>query len=97
VTGILAVTAKDFDVVRRFLAHPSNEELLERYEEAACECNEQIVAHKSDFASLDRALIYLNKLLSDRDGDLARHKRLTKLVVYYMYWNCDIGEDDSTC
>ena len=37
---------------------------------------------------------YLLDLLFDRDPILRQttHKRLTRAVLFYMYWNCDIGE-----
>ncbi len=85
---------KDFSQVKRFLADPANEALQERYEDAAAEFNEQIVAHRDDFPSLDRALVYLQDLLFKRDGILKSNKRHTKLLIYYMYWNCDVGEID---
>ncbi len=37
---------------------------------------------------------YLIDLLFARDPILRKreHKRLTRAVLFYMYWNCDIGE-----
>lgn len=32
-------------------------------------------------------------MLIDRDYDLKVNKRLTRIVFYYMYWNCDLGSD----
>ena len=43
---------------------------------------------------------YLVDLLFNRDAVLRQHahKRLTRAVLFYMYWNCDIGglEDVTT-
>jgi hypothetical protein len=83
---------KDFPSVEEFLANPVNSDLVERYQEAAREFHEQIVAHRQQADDLGRLLVNLQRLLFERDGDLARHKRLTKLVIYYMYWICDLGE-----
>lgn len=80
-----------FDNVKKFLAMPGNEAVLERYESAAAEFEEQIAIHRKDYGSFDDVLIRVKSLLTKRDGDLARNKALTNLVVYYMYWNCDIG------
>jgi len=88
---------KDFEGLRSFLANPQNDDILTRYTESAIEFNEQIIVHRDEFTSLDKVLLYIQKLLWERDGDLARNKRLTKLVLYYMYWNCDIGEEDEKC
>ncbi len=35
---------------------------------------------------------YLAKLLFNRDPVLSQHKRLTRAMLFYMYWNCDIGD-----
>jgi hypothetical protein len=38
---------------------------------------------------------YLVDLLFNRDPVLRQHihKRLTRIVLFYMYWNCDLGEE----
>lgn len=80
-----------FADVKKLLANPRNESLLERYQSVVEEFNEQIAIHRSKYATFDDVLVRITKLLFLRDGDLARNKALAKLVVYYMYWNCDIG------
>ncbi len=84
-----------FENIRAFLSNPANEEILEWYMEAAVEFNEQIAVHRDEWDTFDHALVYLQTLLFQRDPDLRRHKRLTKLLVYYMYWTCDLGEDEA--
>lgn len=80
-----------FDDVKKFLAVPGNEAVQERYQAAAEEFEEQISIHRRSYRLFDDVLIRIRSLLTVRDGDLARHKALTNLVIYYMYWNCDIG------
>jgi len=84
-----------FAQMRRFLAQAPNQAILERYLNAAAEFNEQIVAHRNEWVDFGKALVFLQRILFQRDGDLRRNRRLTKLAVYYMYWNCDVGEDAS--
>ena len=86
---------RDFPIVDQFLAHPDNVELKERYLEAVAEFNDQIFEHVDGGASLGTVLLNLQRNLWHRDGDLARHKRLTKLVLYYMYWICDLGKNEA--
>ncbi|MFO1044523.1 MAG: ABC-three component system protein [Planctomycetaceae bacterium] len=81
-----------FEDVRKLLAKPGNEEVLESYLSAVEELKEQIVVHRKKYADFDSVLLRIKQLLVTRDGDLARNRALTNLVVYYMYWNCDIGE-----
>jgi len=80
-----------FASVKRFLALPANAAIAERYDEAAREFQEQLLAHRAEYAEFDQVLVRLQHLLFTRDGDLSHNKRLTKLVVYYMYFNCDVG------
>jgi hypothetical protein len=87
-----------FADVQSFLSKPGNASLLDRYNSAVHEFNEQIVLHRTHYATFDDVLIRITQLLFLRDGDLARRKPITKLLVYYMYWNCDIaseGEGDA--
>lgn len=82
-----------FDAVRKFLASPTNTHILGRYLEAVAEFKEKLIVHRGEWDDFGRALIYLQDVLFSRDGDLKRNRRITKLIIYYMYWNCDIGED----
>jgi hypothetical protein len=76
---------KDTAQIRAFLAAPENQHILKAYETAVDEFELKIMN-------------YLVDLLFDRDPVLRQHKRLTRAVVFYMYWNCDIGlgADDVT-
>lgn len=87
---------KDTQQIRVFLADPANAPLLARYESAAEEFNLQIVAKRKDHQAFDDIINYLISLLLDRDPILRAHKRLTRTVVFYMYWNCDIGLNDDS-
>lgn len=84
-----------FDQVKRFLANPINARILERYRDAASEFHEQLLAHRGEYDTFDQTLLRMQNLLFARDPDLSRRKRGTKLVLYYMYWNCDIGKSES--
>jgi len=80
--------------VKTFLAAPENFDLLRRYEAAADEFQLKIIAWRRDYHTFDKVLEYLVDLLFNRDPILRRHKRLTRGLLFYMYWNCDIGEVD---
>jgi hypothetical protein len=80
-----------FEDVKRLLAKPESEAVLEHYLAAAHEFEEQIVLHRRNYAEFDHVLTRMTGLLFSRDGDLAKKRVLTKLIIYYMYWNCDIG------
>lgn len=87
---------KDTVQIQNFLAAPENAELLRLYESVVDEFQCKIIAKRKDYQTFDDVLNYLMDLLFDRDAVLRQraHKRLTGAVLFYMYWNCDIGEVD---
>ncbi len=80
--------------IRAFLAAPENLELLRMYESVVDEFQLKIIAKRKDYQTFDDVMEYLVDLLFNRDPVLRQHahKRLTRAVLFYMYWNCDIGE-----
>jgi hypothetical protein len=88
---------KDTAQIRAFLAAPENADLQLMYESIADEFQLKIVAKRRDHQTFDDVLEYLIDLLFGRDPLLRqhKHKRLTRAVLFYMYWNCDIGKTDA--
>ena len=85
---------KDTAQIRTFLAAPENLDLLRMYESVVDEFQLKIIAKRKDYQTFDEVMEYLVDLLFNRDAVLRQHahKRLTRAVMFYMYWNCDIGE-----
>lgn len=85
---------KETAQIRTFLAAPENFELLRMYESVVDEFHLKIIAKRKDYQTFDDVMEYLVDLLFNRDPVLRQHahKRLTRAVLFYMYWNCDIGE-----
>jgi hypothetical protein len=77
---------------KAFLAEPENATLLTRYETAADEFQVKITSKRKDYQSFDEVMEYLADLLFARDPVLRANKRLTRALLFYMYWNCDIGQ-----
>jgi hypothetical protein len=82
---------KDTAQIRTFLAAPENLDILKAYETAVEEFQTKIIAKRQDYQNFDAVMNYLIDLLFARDPVLRQHKRLTRAMVFYMYWNCDIG------
>lgn len=80
--------------IQAFLAAPENLELLRRYESAADEFQFKIIAKRKNYQTFDEVIEYLVDQLFNRHPVLRQHanKRITRAVLFYMYWNCDIGE-----
>jgi hypothetical protein len=90
---------KETAQIRAFLSAPENLELLRMYESVVDEFQLKIIAKRKDYQTFDEVMEYLVDLLFNRDPILRQHahKRLTRAMLFYMYWNCDLGEvDDAT-
>lgn len=85
---------KETQQIRTFLAAPENLELLYLYEAAVEEFQAKILANRGIDQTFDKVMEYLIDLLFERDAILrqTKHKRLTRAMLFYMYWNCDIGK-----
>ena len=85
---------KETAQIRMFLSAPENIDLLRSYEAVVDEFHLKIIANRKEYQTFDEVMEYLLDLLFARDPVLRQtaHKRLTRAVLFYMYWNCDIGE-----
>jgi len=83
---------KETRQIRTFLAAPENITLLRLYESVADEFQLKIIANRKDYQTFDDVMEYLIDLLFNRDPVLRQHRRLTRCVLFYMYWNCDFGD-----
>jgi hypothetical protein len=85
---------KETAQIKTFLAAPENLDLLRMYESVVDDFQLKIIAKRKNYQTFDDLLEYLVELLFSRDPVLRQHahKRLTRAMLFYMYWNCDIGE-----
>jgi hypothetical protein len=85
---------KETRQIDTFLASPENRDLLELYQSVTEEFQLKIIAKRKDYQTFDEVMEYLLDLLFGRDPVLRQrnHKRLTRVMLFYMYWSCDIGE-----
>jgi hypothetical protein len=83
---------KETSQIHTFLAAPENLELLTRYESVVDEFQFRILSKQKDYQTFDEVMEYLTDMLFNRDVVLRQNKRLTRAVLFYMYWNCDLGK-----
>lgn len=85
---------KETGQIKVFLEAPENYEILQLYESVVEEFQLKIIAKRRHHQTFDDVMEHLANLLFSRDPVLRQHahKRLTRIVLFYMYWNCDIGE-----
>ncbi|WP_243325054.1 ABC-three component system protein [Geothrix sp. SG200] len=82
---------KDTQQIKTFLASPENLRLLDLYESVVDEFQLTILAKRKSHQPFEEVINYLITLLLDRDPILRAQKRLTRTMIFYMYWNCDVG------
>lgn len=85
---------KETAQIQRFLAAPENMALTRRYESVVEEFQLKITAKRKDYQAFDDVMNYLADLLFSRDPVLRQNKRLTRAMLFYMYWHCDIGKNE---
>lgn len=85
---------KETPAIQNFLSMPGNDEILQQYESVVDEFQLKIIAKRKNYQTFDEVMNYLVDILFGRDVILRQNKRLTRAMLFYMYWNCDIGETD---
>lgn len=82
--------------IKDFLEDPMNDSLQIKYEEAVDEFQIKfIIPKKRDLKYFDDIFNELVDLLVNRDSFLNKNIKLTRIMVFYMYWNCDIGDSNN--
>lgn len=76
-----------------FLRDPKNSSYLESYHDAAEEFSLKIIEFQKPGDTFDSVFNYLTDMLVDRSPILKTNKRLTRAMLFYMYWKCDIGKN----
>lgn len=86
---------KETGEIKAFLSAPDNIELLRMYESVVDEFQLKITAKRKNHQTFDDVMEYIAELLFSRDPVLRQrsHKRITRVILFYMYWNCDIGHN----
>lgn len=82
-----------FAEIDDFLARPENSEYQDKYIECRIELDEKIRAIKKPEHAFEVVIERVYDLIISRDQDCKTNKGLTKLMLHYMYYNCDIGDD----
>ncbi len=83
-----------FDAIEGFLQNPRNEQIKEQYHAIANELKGQLIVHQNQFETFDAALETVPQLIQERSPELQQfaRRRLLKIMIHYMYVNCDIGK-----
>ncbi len=80
-----------FEQIRKFLMDSINSEYLDKYENTIDDINAKIIVHRKDFEKFEMILEFLYDFTIDNNLELKSKRRLVRLFLHYMYYNCDIG------
>lgn len=80
--------------IQAFLGALENEDIRRRYEAAVEDFQLKIIAKRGDHQTFDEVFNHLVDVLAKRDPVLSGHSRtrLVRMMLFYMYWHCDIGK-----
>lgn len=80
--------------IEDFLAAPENADVVARYDATVEDFQLKIIAKRADYQSFDDVFNHLVDMLVKRDPVLAGRgrPRLVRIMLFYMYWHCDIGK-----
>jgi hypothetical protein len=84
----------EFDKIDQFLAMPANADQQDLYIQTAETFNTEVLERISN-VSLESLLNSFWHRLVYRDPDLKKNNRLTRTVLYYMFWKCDLGKKNA--
>lgn len=80
-----------FEQIREFLKDSINKEYLDKYENTIDDINAKIVVYRTDFEKFEMILEFLYDFIVENNTELKNKRRLVRLFLHYMYYNCDIG------
>ena len=80
-----------FEQISDFLKDSINKEYLDKYENTIDDINAKIIVHRSDFEKFEMILEFLYDFIIENNTELKNKRRLVRLFLHYMYYNCDIG------
>jgi hypothetical protein len=80
-----------FGQIRAFLIDSINKEYLDKYENTIDDINAKIIVHRTDFEKFEIILEFLYDFIVENNTELKNKRRLVRLFLHYMYYNCDIG------
>ena len=83
-----------FSAIKAFLENPRNRKLAERYHESATEIQAKVMTFRGRFDGFDLVFdVLCEEFWTSSPGlQSSGKKRLVRLLLHYMYCNCDFGE-----
>jgi hypothetical protein len=80
-----------FHKIKTFLKNPVNKRYKNYYENTISDLQGKIVIKRSEFFTFEELLETLFDYIFENSTELKDRRKLIRVFLHYMYWNCDIG------
>jgi hypothetical protein len=84
-----------FHKIETFLKDPINKKYKTFYDNTVLDLNETVIVRRDEYHKFDEVLkeIY-DYVMTHNFRELKEKRKLVRVFLHYMYWNCDIGIED---
>ena len=83
----------DFERIKSFLEYPKNDEYKSMYDNTISDLQEEIIINWDEYTFFEDILNHLYKITHDStNNQLHTNRKLLRVFLHYMYYNCDIGK-----
>lgn len=93
--GVMKSHFMYFEFIRTFLSDPINTGIKDLYEDTIDELNAKITLQRNNYSCFESLLDELYNHVITFNEELKGKKRLVRVILHYMYCNCDIGKKDT--
>ena len=91
--NVLKDSFSDFEKIKCFLEDPINDEYKTKYYNTVTDLQDEIIVHREEYNAFEEILNRLYKLILDKtNNNLMTNRKLIRVFLHYMYFNCDIGK-----
>lgn len=90
--AVIKKSMDDFEKIRYFLTDSINSDIADVYQDAANELNAKIILRRNQYYEFEQVLeSCYDNIVRDNSEVLYGRKTLVRILLHYMYCNCDIG------
>lgn len=86
----------EHSVITNYLTNPANESYRDLYVQIVDDFQRQVIAKRYHFNNFDEVYNYLIQMIIERSPYIRQreNQKLMKAMLFYMYFNCDLGESE---
>lgn len=85
----------EFGRIKSFLEDPRNSKFKEYYYNTTSDLQSKIAVEQEEYKTFEEIIEYLYDFVFDNNREQLRNqRRLIRVFLHYMYFNCDIGREE---